>query len=79
MMNEKSYTELMKTSAMNRTKSKEHFVQNLYIDMMLEEICLKAEKERLLIKIDQAIDSRNKEQFIELTNQLKEINKKFGT
>lgn len=79
MMNEKSYTELMKTSAMNRTKAKEHFVQNLYIDMLLEEICLKAEKERLLIKIDQAIDSRNKEQFIELTNQLKEINRKFGT
>jgi uncharacterized protein YpiB (UPF0302 family) len=78
-MKDNSYTNLMKTSAMNRQNAKEAFIQNLYIEMILGEIQLQAEKEKLLKKIDMAIDQRNKESFLELSQQLKELNKRFGT
>ncbi|PFP30402.1 hypothetical protein COJ96_06740 [Bacillus sp. AFS073361] len=78
-MNEKSYTELMKLGAMKRNRLKENFVQDLYIDMLLSEIQLTVEREKLLQKIDAAIDSRDKKSFLLLSMQLKEIYKKFGT
>lgn len=78
-MNEKSYTDLMKVAAMKRNQRKENFVQDLYIDMLLSEIQLTVEKEKLLRNIDSAIDTRDKKLFIQLSGQLREINKKFGT
>jgi uncharacterized protein YpiB (UPF0302 family) len=78
-MNEKSYTELMKLGAMKRNRLKENFVQDLYIDMLLSEIQLTVQKEKLLQKIDTAIDTRDRKSFIQLSGQLKEINKRFGT
>lgn len=78
-MKDNSYTNLMKTSAMNRQNAKEAFIQNLYIEMILGEIQLQAEKEKLQRKIDMAIDQRNKERFLELSKQLNELNKRFGT
>jgi uncharacterized protein YpiB (UPF0302 family) len=78
LMNEKSYTELMKLGAMKRQR-KENFVQDLYIDMLLSEIQLTVEKEKLLKKIDCAIDLRDKKDFYLLSKQLIEINKRFGT
>lgn len=78
-MNEKSYTELMKIGAMKRTRMQENFVQDLYIEMLLFEIQLTVEKEKLLRKIDIAIDHRDKKSFLQLSGQLKVINKRFGT
>ncbi len=78
-MNEKSYAELMKLGAMKRNKMKENYVQDLYIDMLLSEIQLTIEKDKLLKKIDSAIDVRDKKTFLRLSQQLKEINKRFGT
>lgn len=78
-MNEKSYTELMKLGAMKRNRLKENFVQDLYIEMLLSEIQLTVEREKLLQKIDEAIDCRDKKAFLHLSGQLKEITKKFGT
>jgi uncharacterized protein YpiB (UPF0302 family) len=78
-MNEKSYTELMKLGAMKRNKMKENFVQDLYIDMLLLEIQLTTEKEKLLRKIDLAIDHRDRKTFLLLSGQLKEITKRFGS
>lgn len=78
LMNEKSYTELMKIGAMKRQR-RENFVQELYIDMLLSEIQLTVEKEKLLKKIDCAIDHRDKKDFYFLSKQLIEINKRFGT
>lgn len=78
-MKENSYTELMKSRAMNKKKLKEGYMLDLYIDMFLSEIILKAEKEKLLSKIDRAIDERNQKSFIELSQQYKELNKRFGT
>ncbi|WP_066394746.1 IDEAL domain-containing protein [Neobacillus mesonae] len=78
-MKEKSYAELMKIAAMKRNQKRENFVQDLYIEMLLSEIQLTVEKEKLLKKIDTAIDHRDKKSFLRLTGQLKEINKRFGT
>ena len=78
-MNEKSYTELMKIGAMKRNRLKENFVQDLYIEMLLSEVQLTVEKEKLLQKIDLSLDCRDKSSFLLLTEQLKEVNKRFGT
>jgi uncharacterized protein YpiB (UPF0302 family) len=78
-MNEKSYTELMKLGAMKQNRMKENFVQDLYIDMLLSEIQLNIEKEKLLKRIDCAIDQRDKKTFLHLSGKLKEINRRFGT
>jgi uncharacterized protein YpiB (UPF0302 family) len=78
-MKDKSYSNLMKSGAMNRQNEKEAFVQNLYIEMILGEIQLRAEKEKLQKRIDVAIDQRNKESFMQLSTQLNELNKRFGT
>jgi len=78
-MKDNSYTELMKSNAMNKKKLKEGYMLDLYIEMFLSEIILKAEKEKLLNKIDRAIDERNQKSFIELSNQYKELNRRFGT
>ncbi|WP_102271881.1 IDEAL domain-containing protein [Cytobacillus massiliigabonensis] len=78
-MNEKSYTELMKKSAMKKKKLKESFVLDLYIDMLLSEILLKKERSKLMKEIDEAIDTENKPAFIHLSKQYKELSKRFGT
>ncbi len=78
-MKEKSYTELMKIAEMKRNRLKENFIQDLYIDMLLTEIQLTVEKEKLLQRIDLAIDLRDKKSFLQLSSQLREVNKKFGT
>lgn len=77
-MNDKSYTELMKLSAMNRTQGKE-FIRDLYIDMLLSEVQLLLEKEKLQEEIDKALDKRNKEKFLHLSKKLLELNKRYGT
>jgi uncharacterized protein YpiB (UPF0302 family) len=78
-MKDKSYSNLMKSGVMNRMNEKEAFVQNLYIEMFLGEIQLMAEKEKLQKRIDTAIDQRNKESFLQLSKQLNELNKRFGS
>jgi uncharacterized protein YpiB (UPF0302 family) len=78
-MKERSYSELMKSGAMNKSKSGESFVLELYVEMMLSELLLTSEKEKLLTLIDQAIDERNREKFIQLSNKYRELNKQFGT
>jgi uncharacterized protein YpiB (UPF0302 family) len=78
-MNEKSQTELMQLSTTSNNQVKENFIQNLYIDALLVEIQLKAEKEKLARKIDEALDQRDKSTFLQLSRQMNELNKKFGT
>ncbi|HAQ06008.1 MAG TPA: hypothetical protein DCR24_00125 [Bacillus bacterium] len=78
-MKEKSYSEIMKASVMKRIKANESFVLDLYVDMLISEIQLNTKKERLLTKIDKAIDERDQLLFLSLTEELKELNKQFGT
>jgi uncharacterized protein YpiB (UPF0302 family) len=76
---EKSYSEIMKASVMKRIKAKESFVLDLYVDMLISEIQLNTKKEKLLSKIDKAIDERDQVLFLSLTEELKDLNKQFGT
>ena len=78
-MKDKSYSEMMKASVMKRLKAKEAFVKDLYVDMLITEIQLKNQKEKLLVKIDKAIDERNRALFFTLTEELINLDKKFGT
>ncbi|MBT2638955.1 IDEAL domain-containing protein [Bacillus sp. ISL-45] len=78
-MKEKSYSETMKASVMKRIKAKESFVLDLYVDMLISEIQLNTRKEKLMSKIDKAIDERDKIMFLTLTEELKDLNKQFGT
>jgi len=78
-MKERSYSELMKSGAMNKKKSSESFVLELYIEMLLSEVLLTSQKEKLLTLIDQAIDDRNQEEFLNLSTQYRELTKQFGT
>jgi uncharacterized protein YpiB (UPF0302 family) len=77
-LKDKSYTELMKISAMNRSQAQENFIQNLYIEMLLVEIQLNSEKEKLVKKIDKAIDNNDKETFLLLSKKFIELTKRFG-
>ncbi|RDU35512.1 hypothetical protein DRW41_17385 [Neobacillus piezotolerans] len=77
-MNEKSYTELMKIGAMKREKAKQSSLQELYIEMLLNEIQLNIEKEKLLRTIDEALDQGDKPAFINLTHSLANLKKRFG-
>ncbi len=69
----------MKKSAMKRKKRKETYVLDLYIDIMLSEILMNLEKEKLINKIDAAIDEGNKPVFIDLSMQYKQLMERFGT
>ena len=69
----------MKKGAMKRKKRNETYVLDLYIDMMLAEILMNVEKEKLIKEIDTAIDEGNKPIFIELSKQYKQLIERFGT
>lgn len=78
-MKENSYSETMKASVMKRIKAKESFVLDLYVDMLVSEIQLNTRREKLMNRIDKAIDDRDKLLFLNLTKELKDLNKQFGT
>lgn len=79
MNHEHSYTEMMKSTAMQKHLGKETFMVELYVDMMLQEALLKNEKDKILVKIDEALDQRNEENFHHYCKQLHEITQQFGT
>jgi uncharacterized protein YpiB (UPF0302 family) len=76
--NKKSYTEMMKASAMTRKRNAERNVLEIYIDMLLYESILTTEKTKLLEDIDAALDCKNEMLFMKLTEELKEVNIRYG-
>ncbi|KHD85898.1 IDEAL domain-containing protein [Heyndrickxia ginsengihumi] len=77
MENKKSYSDLTKAYAMTQIQM-EQFLDKIYADMVLNELILKKEKEKILEQIDHALDLRDKEQFFQLTNELQQLEMKFG-
>lgn len=63
MKNEKSYTELMKSKAQEKRVSRESFMVNMYVQMVIDEAIFLFQKQRFLEKIDAAIDANNKVLF----------------
>ncbi|TMU88154.1 IDEAL domain-containing protein [Bacillus sp. BHET2] len=78
MENKKSYTELMKASAMTRKKAAERSVLEIYIDMVLHESILKTQKAKLLTDIDAALDKKDKSLFLKLAKELNQLNLSYG-
>ncbi|MFI8576573.1 MULTISPECIES: IDEAL domain-containing protein [Rossellomorea] len=78
MENKKSYTEMMKASAMTRKKAAERSVMEIYIDMVLHESILMTRKTKLLTDIDAALDKKNKPLFMKLSKELNELNLSCG-
>ncbi|KAA0565211.1 IDEAL domain-containing protein [Rossellomorea aquimaris] len=78
MENKKSYTEMMKASAMTRKKAAERSVMEIYIDMVLHESLLMTRKTKLLTDIDAALDKKNKPLFMKLSKELNELNLSYG-
>ncbi|MDT9023527.1 MULTISPECIES: IDEAL domain-containing protein [Rossellomorea] len=78
MENKKSYTEMMKASAMTRKKAAERSVMEIYIDMVLHESILMTRKTKLLTDIDAALDKKNKPLFMKLSKELNELNLSYG-
>jgi uncharacterized protein YpiB (UPF0302 family) len=76
--NKKSYTEMMKASAMTRKRNAERNVLEIYIDMLLYESILANQKTKLLEDIDEALDLKNESLFMKLTEELKEVNIRYG-
>lgn len=80
MNNEKSYSNLMKSCAMEQKKGKEEqTVLQIYIEIIMHEALLKAEKEKLAVAIDKALDEKDKETFTLLSKKYTELAKRFGT
>lgn len=78
MNNEKSYKEIMKSQVFNSHNRKQNFVKELYIEMTLNEAILKRKREKILEKVDRALDTRNKDKFYKLTEELQDLNEQFG-
>ncbi|WP_075981510.1 IDEAL domain-containing protein [Bacillus massilinigeriensis] len=78
-MKEKSHSGPVKAATMKNQKSRESYVLDLYIEMLLSEIQLHSEKEKLLKKIDKALDDYNRETFNQLAKEYKELIRRFGT
>ncbi|WP_050614261.1 IDEAL domain-containing protein [Bacillus testis] len=78
MNNEQSYTEMMKATSKNKQAATDTFMLELYVDMILQEALLKAQKEKLLQKIDDALDHRDHTLFSTYCQELIQLNKKFG-
>ncbi|MCA1027410.1 MULTISPECIES: IDEAL domain-containing protein [Cytobacillus] len=78
-MKEKSYTELMKASAMKRKRKKEAFVLDLYVDMVISDAILNRKLQAVKVKLDEALDCKNKKMFITLSNEYIQLQKEYGS
>ncbi|MEK5522303.1 hypothetical protein B5V89_10240 [Heyndrickxia sporothermodurans] len=78
MEKKKSYTEMVKEYAMTQIKN-EKFMAEIYAEMILNELLLTRRKEQIMKRIDLALDYKDKQTFLLLTDELKELEKQFGS
>lgn len=78
MKNEKSYSELVKAHASNKSKTTST-IQELIIEMIIHEAILINKRKKLEQQIDHALDTQNKSLFLQLSNEMKQLMKRFGT
>ncbi|WP_409291761.1 IDEAL domain-containing protein [Peribacillus sp. SCS-37] len=79
MSKKNSYSDLMKRTVMDRNKNHMSYMQNLFIDMLLNEVTLTHSLKRLEREIDQALDDRNEILFRSLSAKRKELVTRYGT
>ncbi|WP_347317976.1 IDEAL domain-containing protein [Rossellomorea sp. RS05] len=78
MENKKSYTDMMKASAMTRKKHAEKSVLDIYIDMVIHESILTTRRADLLEAIDAALDCKDENLFMKLTDELTLLSCHYG-
>ncbi|WP_433748753.1 IDEAL domain-containing protein [Falsibacillus pallidus] len=79
MKKDKSYSEMMKACAMAGNQLKKSFVADIYIEMLLLEIQLNKEKEILINAINEALDVKDEQMFMELTSRYNQLMKRYGS
>ncbi|MGW9607690.1 IDEAL domain-containing protein, partial [Heyndrickxia sporothermodurans] len=68
----------VKEYAMTQIKN-EKFMAEIYAEMILNELLLTRRKEQIMKRIDLALDYKDKRTFLLLTDELKELEKQFGS
>ncbi|MBW3112250.1 IDEAL domain-containing protein [Bacillus sp. MCCB 382] len=63
----------MKKYLLNSPQSDVNHMDSLFAEMILDEALLTFRKEQIAQGIDQALHKRNKEEFLRLTEELKQI------
>ncbi|WP_456271869.1 IDEAL domain-containing protein [Bacillus sp. AK031] len=78
MDKKKTYSELMKASAMTRKTATEMTLTEIYVDMVLNELHLLNQKRKLKEEVDTALDQRDQKKFMSLSLQLKKLSEEYG-
>jgi uncharacterized protein YpiB (UPF0302 family) len=78
MDKKKTYSELMKACAMSRKTATEMTLNEIYVDMVLNELSLFNQKRKLKEELDSALDQRDEQTFMTLSLQLKKLNEEYG-
>ncbi len=77
MNNEKSYSELVKAHSIRKTKAAAA-IQELLIEMIIHESILINQRKNLEKQIDNALDTKNKPLFLQLSAEMNHLLKRFG-
>ncbi|WP_421384112.1 IDEAL domain-containing protein [Bacillus salacetis] len=78
MDKKKTYSELMKAGAMSRKTATEMTLNEIYVDMVLNELSLLNQKRKLKEELDRALDQRDENKFMTLSHQLKNLTEEYG-
>ncbi|WP_044022848.1 IDEAL domain-containing protein [Bacillus sp. SG-1] len=78
MDKKKTYSEMMKASAMSRKTATEMTLNEIYVDMVLNEVNLMNQKRKLKEELDCALDQRDKQKFMTLSLQLRKLTEEYG-
>lgn len=78
MKDEKSYSELVKAHSLKNSNSTAT-IQELLIEMIIHESILMRQRKKLETQIDDALDTKNKSLFLQLSTDMIQLNKQFGT
>jgi uncharacterized protein YpiB (UPF0302 family) len=78
MDKKKTYSELMRASGMSRKTATEMTLNEIYVDMVLNELNLLNQKRKLKEELDCALDQRDEKKFMTLSGQLKKLTEEYG-
>ncbi|RIW35325.1 IDEAL domain-containing protein [Bacillus salacetis] len=78
MDKKKTYSELMRACAKTGKTAAEMTLNEIYVDMVLNEISLLNQKKKLKEELDCALDQHNRQKFMTLSLQLKKLNEEYG-
>ena len=77
MKNDKSYSDLAESSSLKKRKVNAT-LQEVFIDMIIHEAILKEKKSKLQKQIDDALDLKDKKEFMLLSHEMNHLITLFG-